>query len=146
MMHGEAVMKVKDVMHKGVTWVAPATPLSKIARKMRTEDIGAVPVGENDRLVGMVTDRDICCRGLGNGRDIKKLTARDVMTKPILYCTTDQDVKAAIAVMKKSKVRRLPVINAKKRMVGMLSLGDISAKSTRETSGIALKALAAHHA
>jgi CBS domain-containing protein len=139
-------MKVKDVMHKGVTWVEPTMVLSKIAKKMRIEDIGAIPVGEKDRLVGMVTDRDICCRGLANGRDVKKLTARDVMSKPILYCMADQDVEAAIRTMKKGKVRRLPVINEKKRMVGMLSLGDISAKATRATSGIALKALAAHHA
>ena len=139
-------MKVKDVMHKGVTWVEPTTPLVRIAKKMRTQDIGAVPVGENDRLVGMVTDRDICCRALGKGRMSKKLTARDVMTKPILYCKADQDVKAAIAIMRKGKVRRLPVVNEKKRMVGMLSLGDISTKATRQASGAALKALAAHHA
>jgi len=139
-------MKVKEIMHKGVVWVDPATPVAKIARKMRRDDIGAVPVGENDRLVGMVTDRDICCRGLGNSRDVRKLTARDVMTKKILYCNADQDVKSAVAIMKKGKVRRLPVINARKRMVGMLSLGDISARSTRAMSGIALKALSAHHA
>ena len=139
-------MKVKDVMHKGVVWVEPKTPISTIARKMRKEDIGAVPVGENDRLVGMVTDRDICCRGVGNAKDPKKLTARDVMTKKIVYCNADQDVKSAIALMKKAKVRRLPVINVRKRMVGILSLGDISSRSTRATSGVALKAVAAHHA
>jgi CBS domain-containing protein len=138
-------MKIKDIMHKGVVWVSPDTPLPKIARRMRNEDIGAVPVGENDRLVGMVTDRDICCRALGNARDARKLTARDVMTKKILYCRADQDVKSAISLMKKGQVRRLPVINARRRMVGMLSLGDISSRSTRETSGVALKAVSAHH-
>ena len=138
-------MKVKDVMHKGVTWVQPTTPLSTIARKMRKDDIGAIPVGENDRLVGMVTDRDICCRGIGSGRDATKLTARQVMTRPILYCKADQDITSAIQIMKKAKVRRLPVINDKRRMVGMLSLGDISAKTTRAASGVALKALAGHH-
>lgn len=121
-------------------------PLSKVARKMREKDIGAVPVGENDRLIGMETDRDICCRGMGNGRDVSKLTARDVMTKPIVYCKADQDVDDAIAIMRKAKVRRLPVIGANKRMVGLLSLGDISAKATRTTSGFALKGLSAHHA
>jgi CBS domain-containing protein len=63
-------MKVKDVMHKGVTWVPPEMSLKKVAYKMRRGDIGAVPVCENDRLIGMVTDRDICCRGVGNGRDV----------------------------------------------------------------------------
>ncbi len=138
-------MKVKDAMHTGVTWVDPNTPLSKIAKKMRTEDIGAVPIGENDRLVGILTDRDICCRGLGDGHDVSKLTARDLMSKPILYCHEDQDVKDAIKIMKKGQVRRLPVINEKKRLVGMLSLGDISACEPRQVSGEALKATAAHH-
>jgi len=138
-------MKVKDVMHKGATWVESSTPVAKVAKRMRSEDIGAIPIGENDRIVGMVTDRDICCRVLGSRRDIGDLTARDVMTRPILYCKADDDVGSAIAIMKKGKVRRLPVINAKKRLVGMLSLGDVSAKASRETSGATLKALAAHH-
>ncbi|HUO89844.1 MAG TPA: CBS domain-containing protein [Rhizomicrobium sp.] len=139
-------MKVKDVMHKGATWVETKTPVKKVAKMMRSEDIGAIPVGEKDRLVGMVTDRDICCRAIGNGLDIAKLSARDVMTKPIVYCKEDQDIQAAIRLMKKSKIRRLPVINAKKRLVGMLSLGDISSRAGATTSAGALKALAAHHA
>jgi len=138
-------MKIKEVMHKGATWVKPSISVSKLARKMRQEDIGAVPVGEDDRLIGMVTDRDICCRGVGNGRDIALLTARDVMSKPILYCEADQDVQAAVRAMRKAKVRRLPVIDKNRRMVGMLGLGDIAAKASRETSATALKALAAHH-
>lgn len=139
-------MKVKEAMHKGVTWVDPGMPLSKVARKMRTKDIGAIPVGENDRIIGMVTDRDICCRGMSNGRDTSKLTARDVMTKPIIYCKADQTVEAAFRIMKKAKVRRLPVIDSKKRMIGMLGLGDISAKAKASLSAAALKSLASHHA
>jgi len=139
-------MKVQDVMHKGAIWVEASTPIAKIAKKMRAEDIGAVPIGQNDRIVGMVTDRDICCKGLSNRHDPRVLTARDVMSKPILYCRADDEIGSAVAKMKKAKIRRLPVINAKKRLVGMLSLGDISAKSSKETAGDALKALAAHHA
>ena len=138
-------MKVRDVMHKGAVWVEPDTLLGSVARKMKREDIGAIPVGENDRLIGMVTDRDICCRAVGNGRDVKKLTARDVMTGPIVYCRTNQDINDAVRIMKKAKVRRLPVIDERHRMVGMLGLGDISAKATRTTSALALKSLAAHH-
>ena len=138
-------MKVKDVMHKGATWVKPSLSVSKLARKMRQEDIGAIPVGEDDRLIGMVTDRDICCRGAGNSRDLALLTARDVMSKPILYCEADQDVRTAVRAMCKAKVRRLPVIDKNRRMVGMLGLGDVAAKASRETSATALKALAAHH-
>jgi CBS domain-containing protein len=139
-------MKVKNVMHKGATWVAPEMSLKKVAYKMRREDIGAVPVGEKDRLIGMVTDRDICCRGVGSGRDVSKMTAKDVMTKPIVYCEAEQDFDEALRIMRKAKVRRLPVIDTKKRMVGFLSLGDISAKAKKKMSGATLKALSAHHA
>jgi predicted transcriptional regulator len=141
----EIEMKVRDVMHKGVTWVNPDTSLSKIAKKMRSKDIGAVPIGENDRLVGMVTDRDICCRGLGNRHDVRKLTARDVMSKPILYCRTSQSVEQAVRLMEKKKIRRLPVINEKKRMVGMLALGDVARKARAGLSGKVIKAVSAHH-
>jgi len=138
-------MKVKDVMHKGATWVAPDTALVDVARKMRREDIGAIPVGENDRLIGMVTDRDICCRAVGNGRDLVLLTARDIMTHPIVYCKADQKLEDAVGIMRKAGVRRLPVIDEHWRMVGVLGLGDVSAKATAKTSSAALKALAAHH-
>ncbi|HVZ92342.1 MAG TPA: CBS domain-containing protein [Rhizomicrobium sp.] len=141
----EMAMKVKDVMHKGATWVEASTPVANVARKMRSEDIGAIPVGEHDRLIGMVTDRDLCCRALGNRHDPKGLTARQVMSKPILYCREDDAIATAVSKMKKAKVRRLPVIDAKKRLVGMLSLGDLSAKVGKQTSAEALKALAAHH-
>lgn len=137
-------MKVKDVMHKGAVWVEPDTALSTVARKMKREDVGAIPVGENDRLIGMVTDRDICCRAVANGRDLKQLTARDVMTGPIVYCRSDQGLNQAVAIMRKAKVRRLPVINERHRLVGMLSLGDISAKAA-SASAQALKSLASHH-
>jgi CBS domain-containing protein len=141
----EVEMKIKDVMHKNVVWVSPNTSLSAIAKKMHDEDIGAVPIGENDRLVGMVTDRDICCRGVGNHCDARELTARDVMSKPILYCKTDQTIEAAVGLMTKMKVRRLPVIDAKKRLVGMLTLGDVAQTAKSTISGELCKAVSAHH-
>ncbi len=72
----EDSMKVKDVMHRGVTWVEPGTSIRDIAQMMRDDDIGSVPVGENDRLVGIVTDRDIICRGIADGADFSRLDAR----------------------------------------------------------------------
>jgi predicted transcriptional regulator len=138
-------MKVQDVMHSGVTWVPPDMPVLKIAKKMRDEDIGAVPVGENDKLIGMVKDRDIACRALADGKDIAALTARDVMSKPILYCQADEDVQDAVRIMETKKIRRLPVINAKKRMVGMLALGDISQKMPQSLAGEVIRAVSAHH-
>lgn len=139
-------MKVKEMMHKGVEWVSPDTPLTAIAKKMQQFDIGAIPVGENDRLVGIVTDRDIAVRGLAKGTDISKLTARDVMTKGIFWCRDSDDASEAVRLMEAKHVRRLPVIDEKKRMVGMLSLGDISHAVSQKTAAEALKAVAAHHA
>ena len=77
-------MKVKDAMHKGAFWVGPDTPITDIARFMQKNNIGAVPIGENDRLIGMVTDRDIVCKGLAkDGVEIRRATPRDVMTAGI---------------------------------------------------------------
>src|SRR5262245_20470945 len=111
----EDTMKVKDVMHRGVCWVEPNTPIREIARMMRDNDIGSVPIGENDRLVGIVTDRDIICRGIADGLDSKALTASEVMSKPIIYCREDDDLEIAVRTMEKNKIRRLPVINKEKR-------------------------------
>jgi CBS domain-containing protein len=138
-------MKVKDVMHRGVEWVEPETPITEIARKMRDEDIGAVPVGENDRLVGMVTDRDIVTRGLASVRNCLELVARDVMTKPIVYARADEDVDDALHIMVKNRIRRLPVIDENKRMAGILSLGDICEKAGRDLAGEVMRSVSAHH-
>jgi len=107
-------MKVKEAMHKGVEWRSPDTPVSEIARLMREHDVGAVPIGENDRLVGMVTDRDIVCRSCTNGRDPDMVKAREVMTPGIIYCVEDQEISDALHLMEDKKIRRLPVLNAKK--------------------------------
>ena len=139
-------MKVKDVMHPGATWVDPNTPVAELAKMMRDEDIGSIPIGDDDRLVGIVTDRDIVCRGLANGGDCEDLTARDVMSKPIVYCRTDEDAEDALHIMQANQVRRLPVINEDKRLVGMLSIGDICSRLPRERAGEVMSSLAAHHA
>lgn len=139
-------MKVSEVMHSRVTWVDPNTAVADVAKKMRDEDVGAIPVGENDRLVGMITDRDIACRGVADGGDIKGMKARDVMTKGIVFCRDDEDLDDAVRIMEDKKIRRLPVINGKKRMVGMLSIGDISHAAPRDVSGEVIRAVSAHHA
>ncbi len=139
-------MKVKSVMHSGATWVDPSTPVSELAKMMRDQDIGSIPIGESDKLVGMVTDRDIVCRGLANGGDCETLTARDVMSKPIVYCRADEDVEDALQIMEKNKVRRLPVINENKRLVGMLALGDLCGRLPRDMTGEMVCSVAAHHA
>jgi len=138
-------MKVRNAMHKGAEWVGPDTPVAQIAKKMRDLDVGSIPVGENDRLIGMVTDRDIACRGFANGKDVSKLTARDVMTKGIVYCRDTEELDDALRIMETKKVRRLPVINEQKRMVGMLSFGDVSHAVSHELSGELMAAVSEHH-
>ena len=139
-------MKVKDAMHKGVDWVNPDTPITEIAKLMREHDIGAIPIGENDQLVGMVTDRDIVCKGLAqNGFDTSCAVARDVMTSGIHCCREDDDLAKAVQHMETLKIRRLPVINKNKRMVGMLALGDVSTAAPKELVSGWVKSVSAHH-
>lgn len=139
-------MKVREAMHEGVEWVGPETPLTELARKMREEDIGAIPIGENDRLIGMVTDRDIVLRAFSDGRDISSMTARDVMTEGIVYCRANEELGDALRIMEERKIRRLPVIDENKRMVGILSMGDVSSAASHELSGELASAVSAHHA
>ena len=139
-------MKVKDAMHKGVDWVSPDTPVSELAKLMRDHDVGAIPIGENDRLVGMVTDRDIVCKGLAQDNfNASSTTARDVMTAEIHCCRDDDDLAKAVRHMDELKVRRLPVINKSKRMVGILTLGDVSHSASADLLMACIKSVSAHH-
>jgi CBS domain-containing protein len=139
-------MKVKDAMHKGVDWVSPDTPITELAKLMCEHDIVAIPIGENDQLIGMVTDRDIVCKGLAQeGFDARRATARDVMTPGIHRCREDDDLAKAVRHMEGLKVRRLPVINKGKRMVGILSLGDVSHSAPGDLLSEWIKSVSAHH-
>ena len=139
-------MRVKDAMHKGVDWVSPDTPISELAKLMCEHDIGAIPIGENDQLIGMVTDRDIVCKGLAQeGFDAGRATARDVMTSGIHCCREDDDLAKAVRHMEGLKVRRLPVINKGKRMVGILSLGDVSHSAPGDLLSECVRSVAALH-
>ncbi|MCC6887479.1 MAG: CBS domain-containing protein [Hyphomicrobiales bacterium] len=139
-------MKVRDAMHKGVDWVGPDTPLAELAKLMRDHDIGSIPIGENDRLIGMVTDRDIVCKGLARDDfDAGRAKARDVMTAGIHCCREDDDLSKAVRHMEHLQVRRLPVINRAGRMVGILSLGDISQYAPEPLLSECVKSVSAHH-
>ena len=140
-------MKVKDVMHKGVDWVSPDTPVTELAKLMREHDIGSIPIGEGDRLIGMVTDRDIVCKGLASDNfDARRAMARDVMTDGIHCCREDDDLAKAIHHMETLKVRRLPVINKSRRMVGILSLGDVSHSAGGDNLlSECVRSVSAHH-
>ena len=139
-------MKVKEAMHKGVEWVGPDAPVVELAKLMREHDVGAIPIGENDQLIGMVTDRDIVCKGLAkDGFDPDRATARDVMTPGIHCCSDDDDLAKAVRHMEALKVRRLPVINNSKRMVGILSLGDVSHSASGDLLSECVKSVSSHH-
>jgi len=138
-------MKVKDVMHKGTTCVEPGTPVWEIAKRMRDSDVGAIPVKADSQLVGIVTDRDIACRALAGSGNLSGITAKDIMTKDVVCCSPDDDVRVAIETMEAKKIRRLPVTDSHKTMIGMLSLGDISHKVGKELSGEVLRAVSGHH-
>lgn len=138
-------MKVKEAMHREAQWRDPSTPIAELAELMRNEDIGAIPIGENDRLVGMVTDRDIAIRVVAEEGDISATTAGDVMTEDIIYCSEDENLEDAIHLMENKQIRRLPVINHEKRLVGMLSIGDVSDAAAQSLSGELIKAVSAHH-
>ncbi len=138
-------MKVKDVMHKGATFVDAHASVRQVAKRMRESDIGAIPVKADGQLVGIVTDRDIACRALGNGSELSTMTAQDVMTKNVVCCSPEDNVQDVIKVMETKQIRRMPVTDNHKMMVGMLNLGDISHKVGKQTAGEVLRAVSGHH-
>ena len=139
-------MQVREAMHSGVEWVEPDAPVSTVAQKMRDLDVGAIPVCEKDKLVGIVTDRDITCRAVAKGADLATLTVGDVMTEGVVYCRDTEELDDAIRIMEDKQIRRMPAIDDKKRMVGMLSLGDVSHAASQQLTGEVLKAVSDHHA
>lgn len=118
---------VKEIMTTKVELAKPDTKLNEIARKMQGSDCGSVLVGENDRLVGIVTDRDIILRAVAKGLNPAEVTAAQVMSTRVLYCSEGDSIEEVAQNMAKSQIRRLVVLNDKKRMVGVVSIGDIAA-------------------
>lgn len=117
-------MQIKEIMTKNVDMITPGTTVVEAARMMRDDNVGALTVYENDRLVGMVTDRDIVVRCLANGHGSDSRVG-DALTGQVRYCFEDQDSDDVLANMSEQKVRRLPVLNRDKRLVGVVSFGDL---------------------
>jgi CBS domain-containing protein len=132
-------MKIHDLMTADVTFVRPDTSILEVARKMRDADIGSTPVVDDDRLIGMVTDRDIVLRVVALGGDPAAAVARDAMSPGILYCYEDDTVEQVLENMGDQQIRRLPVVNSDKRLVGYVSLGDLSLTGKRRAAGEALQ-------
>jgi CBS domain-containing protein len=136
-------MQVNEVMTRSVECTSPNATLQDAARRMRELDVGPLPVcGESDRLVGMLTDRDIVVRAVAEGLDPSTARVRDVMTPSVIYCFEDQDVTEAAQLMKENQVRRLVVLNRDKRLIGIVSLGDLAVDTgDEELAGATLEAV-----
>src|SRR3989440_1225274 len=114
-------MKVKDVMTRGAECVRPEATLQEAAQKMKSLDVGPMPVCDGDRLVGMLTDRDITVRAVAQGFDPKTTKVRDVMSPDVFWCFEDQDVREAAKLMQEKQIRRLLVLSHDKRLTGIVS-------------------------
>ncbi len=137
-------MLVREVMSPDVVWVAPSETIWNVASKMKEFDIGAVPVCENNEIIGIVTDRDIVVRGLVDDDDIAEHSVREVMTLHPVWCSENEDVEDAIRLMEEKQIRRLPVVDSEKHLIGLLSLGDVSQNTSHELSGEVIAAVSRH--
>jgi CBS domain-containing protein len=133
-------MKVSEIMTRGVEIASPDDTVQQAASRMAELDVGVLPVGENDRLVGMLTDRDIAIRAVAQGRgpDTK---VREAMTPEVRYCFEDEDLDEVVRNMGENKVRRLPVMSRDKRLVGIVSFGDVALYGDSEQTDTAATAV-----
>src|SRR5438128_1666787 len=131
-------MKISEIMTTNVECVSPETRIAELAIKMKTLDVGFLAICENDRLAGTVTDRDIVIRAIAGGRDIETTQAREIMTPETHWCLENDSVNDVAQKMRDKEVRRMLILSEDKRLVGEVSLGDISKVEEKE-SGKTLK-------
>lgn len=134
-------MLVKDIMSPFVKTINENDGLKEAARKMRELDIGCLLVDRGDQLTGIVTDRDITCKGVADDMDIDAMIVSDVMSRELVWCAENEDVEDAIRLMENKQVRRLPVMDDEKNLVGILTLGDVSTQLSHELSGEVIEAV-----
>jgi CBS domain-containing protein len=135
-------MKVSEIMTRDVCLASPGQKLRDVAAEMKKRDIGVLPVADNDRLVGMITDRDIAVRGISQGLG-PEASVRDVMSAELKYCFENDEISNLAQNMADQRIRRLPVLNDKKRLVGIVSLGDLATSRDGSARGVPEKA--SHH-
>jgi CBS domain-containing protein len=128
-------MLVRDAMTPHAEWISPDISLTEVALRMRNQHIGCLPVGEKDRLIGMITDRDLACRGVAEGLNPGTAKARQVMTNGITWCFEDETVDEAAQRMEEKQIHHMPVLSRQKRMVGILSLSDLALKGPKGLLG-----------
>jgi len=125
-------VEVREIMSREVRIANAAETLQEAAEVMADEGVGALPVGDRGRLVGLITHRDIVTRAIARGRSPTSTPVRDVMSEEVLYCFEDEDVEEAARHMDELQIRRMPVLDRRKRLVGVVALDDIKQRATRD--------------
>jgi CBS domain-containing protein len=135
-------MQAKDLMTRTVECVTPDMQIQEVARRMKSLDIGFVPVCDSDRLIGTVTDRDIVLRVIAEGRDVKGCKARDVMTSEVFWCYDDQTAEEVADYMADQEIRRVVLLDRSQRLVGVISIGDLAKGGEQVAAGEAIGTIA----
>jgi CBS domain-containing protein len=125
-------MKIRDILTKDPEVIHPDATICEAARMMKQHDIGMLPVCDGDRLVGSLTDRDLTIRAIADGADPLKTRVREVMTSRIYHCFEDDGLAEATRIMEDQQIRRLPVLNREKRLIGIISVGDLAVRTHNE--------------
>jgi len=134
-------MKLNQIMTRDVEIIHPDDTLETAAQKMRDRDIGFLPVCDGDRLIGVLTDRDLIMRALAEGKESKTTLGSDLVTSPAIYCFDDQSVDEAAKLMHDNQIRRIVILGRDKRMVGVVSLGDLAMNIDDKKSGDVLQSV-----
>jgi CBS domain-containing protein len=127
--------KVRDVMTAGPVCVTPDTPVSVVAEVMESDNIGSVPVVENDRLAGMITDRDIVIRAIAKGKDPRGMPVREIYSHDVIAVTPDDKLKDVVSIMADKQIRRIPVVDQEQHLVGVVSQADIALEGNEKAVG-----------
>jgi CBS domain-containing protein len=128
---------VADVMTRGVRSMSPSDNVARAAQAMDELNVGVIPVCEGEKLVGMVTDRDIIVRGVAQERDIRSTKLADVMSTNVRCAKEDQDVEEVLSQMAETQIRRMPVVDGQDKLVGIVSIGDIADKDPEDEESLA---------
>lgn len=137
-------MLVKEIMTPKMEWVSPAFSLQEAARKMRELDVGSLPIYENGQLLGIITDRDICCRAVAEGLQPGTTTVREIMSRDVAFCFDDDDINEAARLMEQKHIRRVAVLTRDRTPAGLLSVDDL-AHHSYQLAGRVLDAVGPRH-
>ncbi len=125
-------MKIREIMTRNVQCISPGSTLQEAARQMRDLDVGSLPVCQNDQLLGMITDRDITVRCSAQGKSPQEVKVQDAMSTDLVFCFDDEDVDVAADLMEERQIRRLPILDRNKRLVGIVALADLATRQGDE--------------